>query len=298
METMNAVITVDDNYIRPALIMLESLFESNPSARIWLLYSNVSDENIDRLSAHVRGLGGEFTALRVGEELFANAPTNKYFTREMYYRLLIPELLPQEEQRALYLDPDIIIMENLDDFYNTDFEGKLLVAVPDIQGDAIPERRAKLGLGEGFHYVNSGVLLFNIPAMRGKFRLDDLLSFLGGCEIELEFPDQDLINLYFRDDIKYAPRRYNFSTEYVDSGDFARYVLSPSYRRSEDVAIAHYMGKCKPWEPSYYYKYYGKYRRRLKKYLTACERRRLALRPLLVAAAVIKAAWRVVFSLG
>ncbi len=294
---MNIVITVDDNYIRPALIMLESLFERNDgSIHVYLLHSNVCAENLGRLQTHVEKLGGEFTDIRVDGALFDGAPVNKYFTKEMYYRLLIPRLLPDGEERALYLDPDIIIMGSIDEFYRTDFEGSMMIAVPDYLGDSYyPERKQNLGLSGEYHYINSGVILFNIPLMRQKFDLDDMFGFLRNCGLNLEFPDQDLINVYFKDDIKYAPREYNFTTEYVSTGDFVKYVFSPRYRRSEKVTIAHYMGKCKPWKPSYYYKYYGIYKSYLKKYLTRREKMQLLFRPFLVVKSVFGAAWRVIF---
>ena len=99
------------------------------------------------------------------------------------------------------------------------------------------------------------------------------------------------------DDIKYASREYNFTTEYVGTGDFLKYIFSPRYRRSErsTVVIAHYMGKCKPWKPSYYYKYYRQYRSYLNKYLTAREKRELLLRPWLVFKSLVSAVCRVIF---
>ena len=293
---MNIVITVDDNYIRPALIMLESLFEQNrTSMHIYLLHSNVCAENLSKLTRHVAALGGDFTDIRVDGALFEGAPVNKYFTKEMYYRLLIYRLLPEEE-RALYLDPDIIIRGEIDGLYHMDFEGKMMIAIPDYLGDSYyPERKKNLGLGEEYRYINSGVILFNIPLMREQFDLNDMFAFLAREGGRYEFPDQDLINVYFKDRIKYAPREYNFTTEYVSVGDFLKYLFSPRYRRSERVVIAHYMGKCKPWKPSYYYKYYGIYYSYLKKYLTPEEKRQLRLRPWLVFRSVAQAAWRVLF---
>ncbi len=295
---MNVVITLDDNYIRPALIMLESLFEHNRSEiHIYLLHSNVCKENLARLAAHVGRLGGAFSDVRVPPELFEGATVTKYFTKEMYYRLLIPQLLPQEE-RALYLDPDIIIFRSIEEFYRSDFEGRLMIAVPDYLGDSYyPERKKNLGLDSNYRYINSGVILFNIPLMNESFHLDEMFSFMNTCGLTLEFPDQDLINVYFKDGIKYAPREYNFTTEYVGTGDFLKYLFSPGYRRSERerVVIAHYMGKCKPWKPSYYYKFYRTYRFYLNKYLTADEKRELLLRPWLVFKSVAAATWRVIF---
>lgn len=294
---MNIVITVDDNYIRPALIMLESLFEHNKvPVHVYLLHSNVCNKNLERLAAHVRSFDGDFTDIRVDASLFAGAPVNKYFTKEMYYRLLIPRLLPEGESRALYLDPDIIIRAPISEFYDSDFEGKMMIAVPDYLGDTFyPERKRNLGLGSEYRYINSGVILFNITFMRSEFDIDDMFNFLQACDLNLEFPDQDLINVYFKDQLKYAPREYNFTTEYVSTEDFVKYVFSSRYRRSERVVIAHYMGKCKPWKPSYYYKYYGIYKSYLKKYLTVGEKFRLIFRPVLVAKSVFCAAWRVVF---
>lgn len=294
---MNIVITVDDNYMRPALIMLESLFERNSvPIHVWLLHSNVCAENLERLGSHVAKLDGEFSDIRVDGALFEGAPVNKYFTKEMYYRLLIPKLLPEGEERALYLDPDIIIMGDISDFYASDFEGKMMIAIPDYLGDSYyPERKKNLGLGEEYHYINSGVILFNIPLMRERFDLNDMFGFLAREGADYEFPDQDLINVYLKDDIKYAPREFNFTTEYVSTGDFIKYVFSPRYRRSEKVTIAHYMGKCKPWKPSYYYKYYGIYKSYLKKYLTPKEKRQLFFRPLLVLKSVLGAVGRVIF---
>ena len=297
MNNLNIVITVDDNYIRPALIMLESLFEHNPaSVHVWLLHSNVCDDNLCRLTSHVEARGGQFTDIRVAGGLFEGAPVNKYFTKEMYYRLLIPRLLPEEEERALYLDPDIIIRGDLRRLYDMDFQGKMMAAIPDYLGDSYyPERKKNLGLGEEYRYINSGVILFNNPLMRAEFDLDDMFGFLAREGGAYEFPDQDLINVYFKDRILYAPREFNFTTEYVSVGDFLRYVFSPRYRRSEQVTVAHYMGKCKPWKPSYYYKYYGLYQSYLKPYLTPEEKRQFRLRPWLVLKAVTAAVWRVLF---
>ena len=295
---MNVVITVDDDYIRPALIMLESLFEQTKAElHIYLLHSNVCGENLRRLAAHVERLGGAFTDVKVPPELFEGAVVTKYFTKEMYYRLLIPRLLPDEE-RALYLDPDIIIFRSVEEFYASDFEGRMMIAVPDFLGDVYyPDRKKNLGLSDGYRYINSGVLLFNIPLMRERFDLDDMFRFMETCGLTLEYPDQDLINVYLKDEIRYAPRKYNYTTEYVGTGDFLKYLLSPGYRRSERerVVIAHYMGKCKPWKPSYYYKFYRKYRSYLNRYLPPEEKRELRLRPWLVLRAVFSAVWRVLF---
>ena len=296
-KTMNVVITVDDDYIRPALIMLRSLFEkTKASFHIYLLHSNVCEENLKRLGDHVASYGGRFTDIKVPPELFEGAVVTRYFTKEMYYRLLIPKLIPDEE-RALYLDPDILIFRSVEAFYNTPFEDKMLVAVPDFLGDVhYPERKKNLGLTDEYRYINSGVMLFNITRMKERFDLDDMFRFMNESGIVLEYPDQDLVNVYLKDEFKYAPRVYNYTTEYVSTGDFLRYVFSPRYRRAERErpVIAHFMGKYKPWMPTYYYKFYRVYRSYLNAYLTPEEKRELRHRPWLVFRSLVSAVWRVI----
>ena len=49
----------------------------------------------------------------------------------VFYRCLLASLLPDSVKKALYLDSDILVLKPLDDFWNTNLEGKALAGVPD-----------------------------------------------------------------------------------------------------------------------------------------------------------------------
>ena len=47
--------------------------------------------------------------IQVTSELFDSMPVVEYLSTVAFYRLLIPDMLPAKECRAIYLDPDLIV---------------------------------------------------------------------------------------------------------------------------------------------------------------------------------------------
>lgn len=93
----------------------------------------------------------------------ANLPKKNmgsYFTPCSMLRLYIdkvPEL--NKLERILYLDYDVVCRGDLSEFYNMDLDGVEAAGVLDIYGKNIYHYRGLFN----FDYMNSGVMLFNIP---------------------------------------------------------------------------------------------------------------------------------------
>lgn len=122
---MNIAVTINDTYFYPLYIMLNTLFSKHENIQIhvYLIHSRVSEKNKKRLEQLCRRHGGKFTEIFVSEEEFSDAPSFSYFTKEMYYRILAAKLLPETVERVLYLDPDLIVTDNLEEFYHMSMEG-------------------------------------------------------------------------------------------------------------------------------------------------------------------------------
>lgn len=276
---MNILVTLNEKYIRPLFVMLDSLYAQEPGpVDLYLLYSDVSEESRERLQRYMEERNGRFFPIFVDGTAFRDVPVFRYFPKEMYYRFLCGTLLPETEERALYLDPDILIRGDLAPLYETDFQGKTLVGVADYAvNHMLPDKKAAIGLPESHDYVNSGVLLFNLKKIRADFSLDRFIGLLEEHWDRVSYPDQDVMNLYFQDDILLVPRIYNFNTGYRTAWDFLLFVLKLR-RDKEDPVIVHYMGKLKPWQLEYYGKYFKEYYRYLKNRLSKEERRRFRFR--------------------
>lgn len=161
------------------------------------------------------------TGLFVREPLIANMST--HFTPYAMLRLFADEI-PQLPNKILYLDADVIVRRSLVNFYQQDLTGTELVGVLDYWGRFFFHN---LHEHKVFDYVNSGVLLLNLPEIR-KTNLFDRIRHLLQTRTVL-MPDQTALNRYAREK-KIAPRRYN-----------EQYKLQP------DTVIQHFTTSFRFW---------------------------------------------------
>ncbi len=270
---MNVLVTVSQNYCRYMMTMLKSLFKHNKcSITVYLLYSRIDDKTLGKVRGFIEKSGNVFMPLEVGADVFDDAPVNMHFTKEMYYRLLASRMLPEDEERVLYMDPDILIRGSVEEFYNLPFDGNMLIAMsdpPQTNDPKCPDNRPhwqRLGMPEGSAYINSGVLLMNLALMRERnFDVSEIFEIIEEKRSDLLYPDQDAINIYFRDSIKIWKNLYNYNPGLLASEVF-KWGLSKKYRRRENPIIVHFMGPVKPWSIHYRNKYCYEYQEAYKEF--------------------------------
>ena len=263
---MNILVTVDSNYVCPLKVMLTSFFRFHDKENtIYLLYSNVKEIELGELRQLIERTGSRFCPVRVEESILSGVPVIGYFTKEMYYRLL-SGMIFTKEKRMLYLDPDILIRGSLLPLYETPLEGNVMAGIGDISVNTIlSDHKTKLGFGQEEQYINSGVLLFDLDEMRKCSILEDIKRVVEEKGELLKYPDQDIINLLFREKIKVVERKYNYNTGYGSIAGMFRYMAGGFLKEKKYPVIVHFMGPVKPWNLAYYGKFGGEYRRYLKK---------------------------------
>ncbi len=265
---MNILVTVDSNYIRPLKIMLTSFFDYHKAEnKIYLFYNNVKQSELEEVDKLVKEHGSVFVPIKMEEDLFSGVPVFRYFTKEMYYRILAAKILPQEK-RVLYLDPDILIRGSIEHIYEIDLEGNLLAGVEDYAiKTLLSAHKADLGFSPEEQYINSGVLLMDLEAIRETFHEEDIYQIIEETGEFLHYPDQDIINLLFRGKIKILDRCYNYNTGYGSDKEMLKYMLGGFIKEKKYPVVVHYMGATKPWNPKYCGKFGKEYRKYFKVYL-------------------------------
>ncbi len=257
---MNIAVTINDTYFYPLYIMLNTLFSKHEKIQIhvYLIHSRVSERNKKRLERLCKHHGGKFTEIFVSGEEFSDAPSFSYFTKEMYYRILAAKLLPETVERVLYLDPDLIVTDNLEEFYHMPMEGCFFAGIRDrLQDKEDSPYWKELGFTGKNRYVNSGVLLCNLTLLRKEQKVQDVFDMLKERGERLKFPDQDVINVLYEGKIAVAEDRYNLNPNILRWWEYLGYNFAPFFMKRP--AIIHYMGAEKPWRNSYaggMYQYY------------------------------------------
>ena len=239
MNYINVLITIDDNYIDYCYNLFFSLKKNNKSLfNIYLFYSNLSQENINGFVSFIN----ENKMGKVKPILFElsnyDFPNNSdYISDTAYIRLFAPLLIEDKIDRLLYLDPDIICGNSIEEFYNFDFDNKMLIAVENMFHEENYYKNYNLGLDCDNIYVNSGVIIFNMKKYLENVSKKGLLDFINENKIILENHDQDIINLMFYNDIKAVDNTYNYQ------------IISNDTRI--DAVLTHYAGSPKPWDNNY-----------------------------------------------
>ena len=252
---MNLLLTLDENYLMPCKVMLYSFFASNPEERgvsVYLLHSAIPDSKLKELEGYCSGFGAVLKPIAVDAALFEKAPTNKRYPKEMYYRLLSPLILPQELERVLYLDPDMLIINSLRPLWELDFDGKVFAAASHTGLTEMANGINRVRLDTEHEYFNSGVICMDLNAARNLVTAEDVFACVRKHERELILPDQDVFNmLYGKQTLPVDDVIWNY-----DVRNYSKYLFRSAGKHNlnwvmQNTAVLHFCGKNKPWQEDY-----------------------------------------------
>lgn len=266
---MNLLVTCNENYLPPLKTMLWSVFKTNVDEEfaVYFMHNNMREEALQEMEYFITENGHAFHPLN-GYGIFeADTTVNRYYSIEMYYRLFAPFFLPTDLGRILYLDPDIINLNPIADFYYQDFKGNLFVATTHeyLTKWIQPINNIRLNTLESKEYFNTGIILMNLPAIRASKKQEDILSVIDLYKKRLLLPDQDVFNHLYWDTVLEADWRiYNLDPRFYTK---ANVIFPKDYNEDwvdREVVFIHYCGKQKPWDKKIPYKqklgeYYHKY---------------------------------------
>lgn len=248
------LVTLDRNYLKVLSVMLYSLSQSDPEGvyTVYVVNNTLTEEDFASLSALLPRT--ELVNVQVPEDLLQNAPVSDRYPTEMYYRLFAARYLPQQLERILYLDPDLVVLHSLRSLYQIDFDGKLFAAASHIESRTFRElNRRRLHLSEHAKYLNSGVMMMNLALLR-KESPQTILDYIQSHKATLLLPDQDVLNALYADrTVPLDPLVYNLGEKYLRLKNLH---LPPAEKLTLDwvrsnTAIVHYYGRNKPWKEHY-----------------------------------------------
>jgi len=257
---MNLLFTLNENYLAPLNTVLRSIFHSNSEEKftIYLMHQNMPQNRLKEVAKFVTENGHIFCPIDCQHLFTEKLVVNRYYSIEMYYRLLAPFVLPDDLDRILYLDPDIINLRSFSLFYEQDFEGNLFVATTHdyITKWIQPINNIRLGTAMSQDYFNTGVILMNLPLIRKMKKKEEIVSAIEVHKSILVLPDQDIFNYLYWDDIKAADWQiYNLDARfYSQLNRIFPWKFSVEWVEQKVVFI-HYCGKHKPWIGREAYRY-------------------------------------------
>ncbi|MBO0451859.1 glycosyltransferase family 8 protein [Candidatus Enterococcus murrayae] len=271
-ETIDILITLDENYLEPLHIMLTSLHVNNPAQdfTIWLIHERIPDSKLQQLNRLLAQWKMTFHEIKVPMELFSNAPTVERYPKEMYFRLASGKLLPNTVKKVVYLDPDTLIINPLNSLWDFDLNGNMLGAATHAGLTNLTEGFNNIRLGTDHGYYNSGVMLMDMEKVREIVQLEDIFKTIHEFGDYLLLPDQDILNFLYGKYIKEIPEEiWNYDTRKSNVYLTKSLGKHNSHWVAKNTVVLHYCGKPKPWDEKSNNRFtllYAHYQQLLKRY--------------------------------
>ncbi len=261
---MNLLFVVDDGYVDQLKVTLYSIVQQVTSPlTVYLMQKTVLAKS-EELATFCQTLGVKYVPIVVGDEVFRDAPTTDRYPDTIYYRLLAQDFLPEDVDKVLYLDADILCLNDFTDFYQMEMGDQLYAAASHNADGKILDLVNKLRLQNyemDSSYFNTGILLMNLHQIRQVVRRDAILDYIVKNRQALILPDQDVLNGLYADRVIGVPDEiYNYDARYS--------LLYQARSRNEwgldwvieNTVFLHFAGRDKPWKPDYTGRYAGLYK--------------------------------------
>ncbi|MEO0357096.1 MAG: glycosyltransferase family 8 protein [Pseudomonadota bacterium] len=234
---MHIVTASDDNYAHGVMVLLSSLIRHNPNARFTVLATGWTDENLAKFHALGDRLGTKVQALPIADDTLGHLPFGRsHITASTYARLLIPDLLPDED-RVIYMDGDMLVTGSLDAAWTCDLTDKLVAAVRCPSPTRSYAQAIDLPLE---NYFNAGFLSMNLDLWRKEATSKTCFDRLTDADCPYLSQDESAVNDVARDRVLYLPSGFNV---------YARDTfVQDAFFDPPSIRVIHYMTRPKPWD--------------------------------------------------
>lgn len=252
------VYAVDDNYAPFLCVSLKSILDNMNKdyfLKVYILNTGISEKNKLRIIEIAEENGDDVDVEYVDvadrmDSLKDKTHLRDYYTNAIYYRIFIPSLFPQYE-KIIYIDCDIVLINDISKLYNVDL-GKNIVAA--VHEEAMSYFDCFGSYSEDFlgvprmEYFNSGLLVINTAEYRKEAIETRFIDLMLSEKFEVA-PDQDYLNVLLKDRVKLVDVGWNKTP--IPGKVFPDNLIS----------LVHYKLNFKPWHykgvryEDYFWKY-------------------------------------------
>ncbi len=192
------VLASHESYAMPLATALRSIVDSNRSNEALNFYVLSDHFSADLRKKVIDSLPPGSASIHwvpIDLRPFEGFATARHVLKTTYARLLIPSIFAEGVSRVLYLDADLLVLDDLAPLWETDLKGAAVGAVVDVLDGYV-----KAGVAEFDHvppvqdYFNAGVLLIDLDPWRKERISEKALEYLA-CHPHSPYSDQDALNV-------------------------------------------------------------------------------------------------------
>ncbi len=233
---------IDDNYAPYLVVTMQSIMENANKENFYkfhILNTFLSERNYNEIAKYNTEISSvEFIDVTTYMDSFGDKlHLRDYYTNTTYYRMFLPSIASQYD-KILYLDSDIILVDDVANLFNHEIGDNLVGAIVedvmtnmDIFGNYV--ERA-LGINR-FKYFNAGILVMNTKMFRQMEIEDKFMELITAFKFEL-VQDEDYLNVLCKGRIQFLDEGWN------------RAPIPGTELPLEKLHLIHYKIAWKPWK--------------------------------------------------
>jgi len=244
--TIHIAFSSDKKYLTCTSVTIASILHFHPhDINFYILHNSLTEadwlplrQTIERL-----GKGCSLMPIDVGDTNWKGFPTTKNFPLAIYFRLNLPSLLTNID-KVIYLDGDILVTDDIQKVWDINLEDFSLAAM------CIKCLNNNFQQLVGHYTFNSGFIVMNLKHIRDTNGITRLLEIANRCKDNFNLPDQEILNLTFRDEKYHLPVRWNLTKGALERQDI-NYKTIPEEELIEAIrnpAVIHFNNSTKPWK--------------------------------------------------
>jgi lipopolysaccharide biosynthesis glycosyltransferase len=192
----------NDAYAMPLAATVRSVLENlggNLPVHLFILDGGIRAAKKRRIISSLNSYPVEIFWIQPSAKLLSNLPLSAQYPLAIYYRLLLPKIIPSTCKKAIYLDTDLIVVGDLEQLWQIDIQDHAILAVQDACQRYIHRaggfsHAQKLEIPPESKYFNSGVLVINLDYWRTEKILERAIAYLQKNAQRSFNPDQDALN--------------------------------------------------------------------------------------------------------
>jgi lipopolysaccharide biosynthesis glycosyltransferase len=267
------VVAGDDNYVMGMAVTLRSAIERLDPARrafAYVLDGGISEASKEKLRRSLPEDRASLEFVSIDRSRLTKLPISHHANHCMYLRILSGEVLPPSIERVIYLDSDLLIVDDLGELWDEPLGDDWALAVPETSAPVMDAtltlprwRRAApymaslfpvpnyrdFGIDPAAPYFNSGVLVLNLNAFRENGLAERMLRILDEHGRYAWCWDQYALNVALTGHWRPLPLRWNQGSIVYDTPDwtYSPFEAGPFDSLRHDPAIVHFTTGVKPW---------------------------------------------------
>lgn len=260
-EDIKIVLATDDKFAIHVCACISSVIDNVKKGVIfYIIDDGISEDKWRKIkNMEIEDKGNKCSIVRVEAEaggmLDFQAPRGLSSTT--YLRLQISRVVPDDVDRIIYLDADMIVEGNIRDLWEMPLRDNSTGAVRDFAIPMIGSRggvkyAGELGLNPKAPYLNAGILLIDLEKWRRKNVGPRALDYLETYGEEVRQADQEALNVVLADDWLPLGRHWNVPPTMLNI-NYWEYLDRRGETEGKDTsvpvppAVIHFAGVHKPW---------------------------------------------------